>query len=365
MNLENLIREAKPDYIRGDKEQAALSVLARIPQQSTRHIRRSKVRLVAVIIASALMIGVGVLTSGYVSPTMATALNRLPFVGNLFEQSGDNGLRNASKQGLISSVNASQTKKGITFSISEVMYDTTRISMVLTRGTSDGKVVPIDKWLGPTTEETIQRWKQDQIDYNHLEFWVNGERLHVNTGMFSDISQHNATIMTIRPDPTQGENTFSSLPDEFQLQLRIRDATIDADFVLDFPVKKTVHVQLDIRPSEVKRYEDMRMEVTHLVMTNASMLLDVTLTGSPERIEELGNTLKYDITNEKGEESLLRGASSSWGLGNNTYKNVVEMTPFAALPKLVVIKPYVVKEGMEKVYIPELEFVLEVPGKGE
>ncbi|MFC5471208.1 DUF4179 domain-containing protein [Cohnella suwonensis] len=361
--METRIRQAKPTYIYADPERTAEAVMARLRElHSSGRVQpvRRRVRRAGLITASAVVAGLCILGSGFVNPAMANALNNLPLVGSLFEQAGDTGLKTAAEQGLTAKVNASQTHDGVTFKISEMMYDGTRMSMVLTRETNDGDNPPLKEWSDVTTKETIATWKNQGKEASNIELRANGKKLNVTTALASDILHNNSSILTVQPYVAETHTTSFDLPDSFNLEVVIRDATIGRYFTLSFPVEKTTSQTIVLASAETKSYNGLVMRIKKLELTEATSQLEVYLTGKAEaELEELGDSLMYDIQNERGESADIMGGSGSAGADLGNYVNTIEFTPFPSLPKTVTVKPFLWK-GTDKEYIPELAFTLPV-----
>jgi hypothetical protein len=363
MTLETRIRQAKPTYIHADPERTAEAVMVRLqelPKTGRLQPVRRRVRTAGLITASAVVAGLCILGAGFVNPAMANALSKLPLVGSLFGQAGDTGLKTAAEQGLTTKMNARQTHDGVTFKISEMMYDGTRMSMVLTRETNDGDNPPLKEWSDATTEETIAMWKKQGKEASKIEVRANGKKLNVSTALTSDILHNNSSILTVQPNVAETHTTSFDLPDAFNLEVVIRDATIGRYFTLSFPVKKTTSQSIVLASEETKSYNGLVMRIKKLEMTEATSQLEVNLSGKGEaEMEELGDSLMYDIQNERGESADAMSGSGSPGADPGTYVNTVEFTPFPSLPKTITVKPYHWK-GTDKEYIPELAFTLPV-----
>lgn len=361
--METRIRQAKPTYIHSDPELMTKAVIARLrelPKSSrVQPVKRRRLRTIGLIISTVAVMVFCLLGGGLVNPALANALSKLPLVGSLFDQAGDSGLKTASEQGMTAKVNASQTHNGVTFKISEMMYDGTRMSMVLTRETNDGKNRPLKEWSDATTSETIAMWKQGE-EASKIEIRANGKKLNVITAFASDILRNNSSILTIMPFVAETNTTSFSLPDAFNLEVVIRDAMIGQYFKLSFPVKKTTSQSILLTSEESKTYNGFVMRIKKFEMTEATSQLEVNLSGKGKaELEELSDSLMYDIQNEQGEFADLMSGSSSAGAIPENYVNTAEFTPFPSIPKTVTIKPYLWK-GKEKKYIPELSFTLHV-----
>jgi hypothetical protein len=231
---------------------------------------------------------------------------------------------------------------------------------VLTRETNDGDNPPLKEWSDATTEETIAMWKKQGKEASKIEVQANGKKLNVSTALTSDILHNNSSILTVQPNVAETHTTSFDLPDAFNLEVVIRDATIGRYFTLSFPVKKTTSQSIVLASEETKSYNGLVMRIKKLEMTEATSQLEVNLSGKGEaEMEELGDSLMYDIQNERGESADAMSGSGSPGADPGTYVNTVEFTPFPSLPKTITVKPYHWK-GTDKEYIPELAFTLPV-----
>lgn len=322
--------------------------------QRPKRKQRRMIGLAALAAASILLI----LGSGFISPVMANALNQIPFIGNLFDKAGDAGLKTASKQGLTEDVNASVTHDGVTFSISELMYDGTRISMILTRETSDGENEPLKEWWDETSEEQIRSLKRGEPGSDIIQIWANGKKLSVTRGMTSNILDNNSSILSIEPDINVTLSSTFDLPDVFDLEVIVRDAIIKQDFNLKFPVKKTTRNHVVLTSEEMKSYLNYNMKIPRIDITDATMRMEASLFGgSGEDVEDFSDSLMYEIWNEKGDQAVLLHGSS--GADNSPVIAVAVFEPFPTLPKSLVVKPYTMA-GNKRVYISELEFTIPV-----
>lgn len=361
MNLESRIRQAKPAYLRANSDQAAEAMLDKLQQRASGPIQmRSRIGRGGIAIAAAAAVIICIIGSGFVSPIMARALNQLPLIGGLFGQAGDAGLKTVAEQGMIQNVNTSVTHDGVTFTISDMMYDGTRISMVLTRETSDGKNPPLKKWVDKSRDAMLAGLKKGETPSDVIEVRANGQKLAVSRHLASDILHHNSSILTIQPDVGVTGTSSFDLPESFELEVKLQDATINQEFKLTFPVTKTTNQYIVLASEKAKSYGDYDMNINKLELTEATMQMEVRLDfKASQEMEAIGDHLSYDVLNERGELATLLGGSSAEGTDENSYLNVLLFEPFKELPKTLIVKPYV-QEKKEKVYIKELEFTLSV-----
>ncbi|AWP30000.1 DUF4179 domain-containing protein [Paenibacillus sp. Cedars] len=306
--------------------------------------------LVAVAVSGLLIIG-----SGFISPVMAEALKNIPVLGSIFLNDGDEGLKTASRQGMITEVQQSVAHDGITISISELMYDGSRISMVLTRQTIDGK----NESFGQLGSKASQRG-----DVNGVQFYVDGEELgnygYSITGVGDGAP--NSDIVTLSPE---------GLPDEFTLEVVIRDISVSEPFRFSIPVKNSAADRAVLKSEEPKIHDNIHMEIRSFKITPATMQMIVSITGKPgqdlkEFIESVPDQYKvedfihidYEVMNEKGEIAKSLGAMGSGSGSHLTFTFMYE--PFPTKPKSITVRPYVYSSEHKKTYIPELEFNLPV-----
>ncbi|WP_337100202.1 DUF4179 domain-containing protein [Paenibacillus sp. YIM B09110] len=365
MNLESRIRQAKPAYLRANSDQAVEAVWDKLQQRETAPVqKRSRIGRGSIAVAAAAAVIICLIGSGFVSPMMASALNQLPLIGGLFGQAGDAGLKTAAEQGMIQNVNTSVTHDGVTFTISDMMYDGTRISMVLTRETSDGKNPPLKKWVDKSRDVYIAALKKGETPSDVIEVRANGEKLVVTRHLASDIAYHHSSILTIQPDVGATGSSSFDLPETFEFEVKIQDATIDQEFKLTFPVERTTNQYIVLASEDVKSHGDFEMSINKLEMTNATMQLEVLLHfQAGHEMDPIGDRISYDIENERGEVVTELGGSTGPGADENTYVNVRMFEPFKELPKTLIVKPYKSENTREKHYLKDLEFTLHVIAK--
>ncbi|MGG4340656.1 DUF4179 domain-containing protein [Paenibacillus lautus] len=311
--------------------------------------RRLAGLLMAVVASGLLIIG-----SGFISPVMAEALKNIPIIGSIFLNDGDEGLKTASRQGMTMDIHQSITHDGTTMSVSELMYDGSRISMVLTRTTMDGK----NESFGQLGSKASQ-----QGEVNGIRFYADGEELGNFGYSISRVGDGapNSDIVTLSPE---------GLPDEFALGVVIRDISVSEPFKFNIPVKNSAADRTVLKSDELKVHDNIHMDISSFTITPATMQMIVSITGKPGqdlkefiqsvpsqyKVDEFIN-IEYEVINEKGEIAKSIGAMG--GGSGSTLKFTYMYEPFPTKPKSITIKPYVYSSE-HKIYIPELEFHLPV-----
>lgn len=319
-------------------------------------------KTLALAISSVAAAGILIIGSGFVSPVMADALKQIPLVGSLFTTAGDEGLKAAKEQGLTSNVNLSVSHDGVKFTVSDLIYDGNRLSLVLTREAEDG------------THQTIQEWMDGA---RKISFLING--VPINTGMSmpnaSNEASNSMIITTFQSVILKDMDSTEVLkiPDQFELGVKIYDDQRKYDYMLNIPVKKADMDNILFQPKETKSLGNNTFEILKLEMTPATVRLDMQMEGkSGEDIKEIAEKLPdkykidgfinidFDLVDDKG--TVLKSLGGSGSGRSNTYWFTGTYEPLKQRPKSITVKPFTHVNG-KKVYIPEIEFVLPAPGQ--
>ncbi|MEC0242415.1 DUF4179 domain-containing protein [Paenibacillus dokdonensis] len=318
-----------------------------------RWVRRSLLITLGAAAAGILLIG-----SGFVSPVMAQALKQIPFIESVFKQAGDRGLQKASEEGFTTNANQNITHNGVTISLSEVMYDGSRLNLVLNRDKLPAKKTP-----GAGTD-----WfRSSTLGLNNIEFYVNGS--WVNTGMSlasGGGKAPNSIIVTALNSPNL------HIPDEFELKMLVKLDDVPEPYEFELPVKKVKVKKVVITPEEMKIFDHIHMKVAKLEITPVTTRLDMEITGEKgQSLRDIANAIPekykvtdfiqidYDLTDDQGVLQKSIGANGTGEEDHYSYSTSYE--PFTAIPKFVTVKPYVyVTKTRQKNYIPELEFTVQV-----
>ncbi|HEY4432121.1 MAG TPA: DUF4179 domain-containing protein [Paenibacillus sp.] len=196
--------------------------------KTTKRGRMFKKTLIAATTAAAL--GLGIISTGFISPAMADTLGQIPVIGSLFQNNVDNGLKSAAENGLISKIGISDSHEGVTLTASEVYHDGSRLSIALER---EGVTTTDDQLIGPWENR-----EKGLLVTEELIVLVNGERVNITSVMPIINSDHtvekNAALLDIATE--DGE----LLPDHSELTLQIKLAGIDGTYVIQAPVIKAV-----------------------------------------------------------------------------------------------------------------------------
>ncbi|MFY0543752.1 DUF4179 domain-containing protein [Brevibacillus sp. H7] len=169
---------------------------------------------------------------GFISTSWAEALSNTPLLGKIFKSIGDLGLKEASKQGLASSVQMSTSSQGITLNISEVLYDGTRLSL----GYMEESSQPL-----PAIDKKKPRFK----------YVIDGWDVQLTSEAVID-QNHHIGVMNLRPLEAP-----DSMPDPFHLELKITQiGDIQGEWDFTIPVKKNDSKTKFIQPKIVEHIGD-------------------------------------------------------------------------------------------------------------
>ncbi|KHL95550.1 hypothetical protein QW71_12670 [Paenibacillus sp. IHB B 3415] len=356
--LPELVHTRMEDTYRMIVERDEVSLEETPDKDISKHRRKHSWLYRVIISAASVAAGLGIIISlGFISPAMAETLKQLPFMESVFNLVGDAGLQKANNAGLTTNIQQSVTQDGTTISVSEQMYDGSRLSVVLTRAQADGGQK--GKWLDLT------RIGEETGGINNIEFRVNGKSVNTGNAMASGgTGAPDSVIVTA----LSGVNL--QLPEQFDLTMLVSINGIDQPFRFEFPVSKNTLGDLVIVPGEVKVHDHIHLRVTRLELSQTSTRLLTEITGDPgadikaiqeaipDKYKQQGSFIFwFELWNGQGQEAVMVDGSSS-GNGHTISQSSV-FEPFEKRPESVIIKPYVWKDG-HKLYIPELEITVPV-----
>lgn len=226
-HIEGMIRETGTP-----QDSLSTQIMNRIGEnpmnKTTKRGSMFKKTLIAATTAAAL--GLGIISTGFISPAMADTLGQIPVIGSLFQNNIDNGLKTAAENGLITKLGISDTHEGVTLTASEAYLDGSGLSIALER-----------EGVTTTDDQLIGHWENREkglLVTEELIVLVNGERVNVMSVMPIINSDHtvekNAALLEIRTE--DGEQ----LPDHSELTLQIKLAGIDDTYEIQVPVSKAV-----------------------------------------------------------------------------------------------------------------------------
>ncbi|MEK4516545.1 DUF4179 domain-containing protein [Paenibacillus sp. FSL H8-0122] len=332
----------------------------REPERSSRSRKqrtlRSRIWKIAALMAGVLILTVSI---GFVSPAMAETLRNIPFLESIFRVAGDKGLQKAVKTGTTSDVQQTVTQDGLTLTVSEQMYDGSRLSLVLTRS----KGVYAHKSFSDTW--AIPNPKTGRLN-RPMDFYINGEL--VNTGVEIAPGGQEAPDSVIITTLNSGNLQLS---DTFDFKMSVYLPGFADPFIFEFPVTRQVSESFVLTPDILKTHDHINLMIRRLEVSTTSTQLTVELQGEtgahitaieaniPDKYKVNGHfPVQIELSDEQGREVRGLGNEGGTGEGNFLFHNF-NYEPFETIPARIIIKPYIWKDE-QKQYIPELEITVPV-----
>ncbi|WP_339256135.1 DUF4179 domain-containing protein [Paenibacillus sp. FSL P2-0136] len=316
----------------------------------------SRVMISAASVAGGLVL---LISLGFISPAMAETLKQLPFMSSVFQLAGDAGLRKANEAGLTTNVQQTVTQDGMTLTVSEQMYDGSRLSLVLTRskGVYEHKSFS-DSWAIPDPKTgSLNR---------PIDFYVNGELVNTGGGIAPGGPEAPDSVIV-----TALNSGNLQLPDTFDLKMSVYLPGFADPFIFEFPVTRQVSESFVLTPDILKTHDHIKLMIKRLEVSTTSTQLTAEIQGEPgahitaieanipDKYKVNGHfSVFFELSDEQGREVRELGGEGGTGEGNFLYKNF-NYEPFETIPDRITIKPTIWKDG-QKLYIPELEVTVPV-----
>ncbi|MED4784667.1 DUF4179 domain-containing protein [Brevibacillus choshinensis] len=209
--------------------------------------------------------------TGFVSPTMAHMLKRLPYVGSVFDFIGDSGVKEANQQGLTQLLNQTETDQGITVALKEAYYDRLNlsISFAVTFPPGGNGFQHIEKlnynWGGQTITRTFTA---EEAKNNYILHWR-----HVGG---------NTYYGTFQPLLTE------EMPEEFSLQLRLQKiGGAEGTWSFEIPLsrKPTDEVTKVTEPKVSGQTSRYTLTVEQIVRTPSATRIVIGVQGKGESLK--------------------------------------------------------------------------------
>lgn len=321
-------------------------------------------KLMMITVSAAMIFSLVFITS-LISPTMAATLKDFPLLSSIFKFSDDLGLKNADEKGLSTKLHTSVTKDGFTLSVSEIVFDGTRVSIGIERFQPEGEF----------SKGTLS-------DYiSNYELFINGEPINSfapsesnSIGRFIHPGKDNdSAIIEFSDLSNQGGSPF---PEQFNLTLSASITGIEEPLKIDIPIKK-VEDYLTIQPNISRDYENIRFTVEKIKITpiTTNITTQIVMTDNSKfTLSPLAMAIGVDIFDEHGNKlKLINGNGWNATDGSNQIMDL-RYPPFESVPQKITLKPYIQlyeenQQGVYKLdennqpkiqYIPQLEVTLPI-----
>ncbi|MBN3523603.1 DUF4179 domain-containing protein [Paenibacillus apiarius] len=322
-----------PDLVKTRLEETLQSLDA-VPVR--RKTRNRKPWLVA---AAAILIIGGTLASGFVSPVMAETLKKVPFIGQIFETLGDEGLQNANRKGLSAPAHFTAADQGITLTITEVLYDGVQVVLGIQEESENALPALDDSW---------DRYEIELRDYyaDVSDIWT-----HKATRMISKTPAQNIGILKFESVHGLEAERDAKLPDEFTVPFSIKQVgEVSGNWEFNVPVKINDSQTQKILPEETKQVNNGKGSITLQSVISTPLGTEVRFQiaedSSPDKQKKnwSGWNSSYILMDENG--YIIPSMGGKGGPGAQTDNSTVTMEfafDYAPLPehaKKLIFKPY-------------------------
>lgn len=224
-----------------------IETLASLPERVSFFKKVCYVGVAAVIFMS-LVTGLS-----FISPQIANAYRQIPLIGSIFKMIGDTGTQNALNEGFSSSINQIVTDKDISFTVKEVVFDGTRLSIsyLVEPSSKTGYNLKLNiklnnKMLGPAQALTFR-----------------GKELKLN--------QYAGTIDIV---------TTSQFPDNFNLSLGIdKIGNVAGHWYFNIPVSKNSlsRISKKFTPEATKSDINTSINIKNIYFAPSGIEIDITV----------------------------------------------------------------------------------------
>ncbi|MCM3293188.1 DUF4179 domain-containing protein [Paenibacillus sp. MER 180] len=354
--IEQMIRQSSPPPIRTDK------IMDRIEQMEWTsslpfHRKPSILKRTLFAASAAVILGVGMVGVGYVSPTMAEALKKVPVIGLLFYEASEDAVQKAIERGIISTPNVSDTHDGITLKVTEVLFDGTRLSFRIER---EGKDLP--QYLaspyveGFSNEERVALYNKfyetnksmaesfGTPDEKQERGYIRSPEVLINGEPIKSSGQLSSYMMDDKPMYMLEFRHVATLPDEFELTVRTKVTQVKETYELKIPVKVENRAMI-LKPNATKSDGKFSYTVKQLDISPVSTRIVLDSKGPvPASAEQTGDyhasRMYYEIVDDQGR--VLRPSKLIYTpvLPTTEYHLNDWYAPAGMKSKSITIKPY-------------------------
>ncbi len=282
---------------------------------------------------AALVILIGILISfAFVSPAMAAVVRNIPVVGSIFEYMGDNGLKDAKKHGVVSTIYKVAEDQGIRITINDALYDDARI-VISFKEECEGE---FKNFLGMDNDILVN-------DKLAPDFGIDITEKKISEGIYVGLLTININ------DPTDVDNGLNAdpkffsgeLPDEFTLGFHVSEIEgVKGNWIFDIPVSKVESKKMTTKyePKISKTYKDATLTLEEVIF--APSCVGLTFGMEPFGGSDIASYRVYD---DKGKQLEVICESIMEPL----------YLPVREIPKSLKIVPYTSDIDYTQIPLPE------------
>lgn len=307
--------------------------MSRTGRTQEKHAGRGK--KVAVAAAIAAVLGGSVVGSGFVSPAMAGALSKIPGFGVIYNGTQEAAVEAARTSGLLQEPGLRVTHDGITLELDSVVYDGTRLSVVLEREGAE-----LDNVALPSKyRDSAAQPKGYIVDLANegIVMLADGRPIPMNSGHFGDVPYG-------QDKRFKAELKQLHLPDQFELTLQAKVTGVEETFEFKVPVQ-TNDQTIVLKPNVTQTDGEFSYAVKELHVSPLTNRLVIDSQGAvPQTEDQSGpyhaSKVYYELVDDQGNE-VKQIVTGFFNERPGTEDHTDELyAPFANTPKSITVKPY-------------------------
>lgn len=235
-----------------------------------------------------------------------------------FKLSNDWGLNQAIKNELVSQVNQSVAKNGVTITVTEISFDDAQLSIGYVEHVAEGHQKP-----------------------SYFPVILNGEEMHQSSLQSSPVKINDQTTAH-----TLFWTNIGQFPDEFELKLQFRkldqasSSLVPGDWELAIPVKKATKGTKVFKPMETKTYGDLTYTLKEVAVTPVQTAVKFEIS-YPDHLVDSGYVSSMRVVDEDGTEYEPRARDQRKFKDLKTgdsVEYVYTFSPFQELPESIKIR---------------------------
>lgn len=289
--------------------------------QAKKKIKHRNVGKYSGLIASVLCISL--LGTGFVSPTFAQTLSKIPYIGPIYSQFHDMAAGKIEQEELATMIERQDEHNGITMAVKEAVYD-------------GGRLIVTVEYKGKGTHLDLG----DEAKIGNRYITINGEEPHVATGTVTSdsinannvVESHQFTITnydeygdTINV-AVHGENLFGE----------------KGKWNVSFPLEKLDENTRKFTSNVQVQTEDdlFTLKVKQVIFSSLSTRIDLNLDYPIEMDEnDTWPWFNYVVTDDDG--NVFKDLKLQSGqIGKNGHGIVLVIPPFENVPKFLTVQPF-------------------------
>ncbi|MFC4403745.1 DUF4179 domain-containing protein [Gracilibacillus xinjiangensis] len=254
--------------------------------------------------------------SSYLSPTLASSLSQIPFIGSVFGNSDLIGLQQAQENGLTSRIGETQTVNGISVTLDEVLYAPNKITV--------GLIIESEKEL------------EEEYFGAGMDVTINGKLPASSSGSYGEEIQSSRVRTAI-----QEIAVSEDLPEAFDLGLILHGEDGET-WYFTTPIEKITDME-QIPVQHTQNADGVELTVTELTLSEAGVSMSFESLEEGDNFElSRGQYIEFMIVDQDGNKitSYSGGGSGEIVNGKMVYKSSKEFDPIDSTVTELTITPY-------------------------